>query len=118
MRHRVLVVMLFILTSCATPNTPAQTAFALEAGYGAAISVAIAYASLPRCAPAVPQPCSEPVVVRRTNTVAHQAWGAIRAARTAVRTTPADPAATAQALAAAQAALAALRAITDSMKVS
>lgn len=118
MRHCLIAAMSFFLTSCAAPNTPAQTAFALEAGYDAAINIAIAYASLPRCAPAVPQPCSEPVVVRRTNTVAHQAWGTIRAAQSAVQARRADPAGIAPAIAAAQAALAALRAITDQMKVS
>lgn len=118
MRHRLIASVLFLLTSCAAPHTPAQTAFALEAGYDAALIAAIGYASLPRCALAGPQPCSEPAVVRRANTVAHQAWGAIRAAQTAVQARQADAAAIAQALTAAQAALAALRAITDQMKVS
>ena len=118
MRHRRAVVMLCFLTACATPNSPAQTAFALEAGYDAAISVAIAYAMLPRCAGGVAQPCSESAIVRSANTVAHQAWQAIRGAQSAVMATRTDPAATAQAIKAARDALTALRAITDKLKVS
>ena len=118
MRHHLAVILLFISTSCATPNSPARTAFALEAGYDAAISVAIAYAMLPRCATGVAQPCSEPGIVRNANTVAHQAWQAIRGAQSAVMATRADPAAIAQAITAARDSLNALRAITDKLAVS
>lgn len=122
MRHCRALTLLCLLTSCATPNSPAQTAFALEAGYDAAISVAIAYAMLPRCAArgavAVAQPCSEPAIVRDANTAAHQAWQAVRAAQSAVMATRADPAASAQAIQAARDGLNALRAITDKLPIS
>lgn len=118
MRHCRAVAVLCLLTACATPNSPAQTAFALEAGYDAAISVAIAYAMLPRCAAGVAQPCSEAAIVRTTNTVAHQAWRAIRGAQSAVMATRADPVTAAQAIKAARDSLNTLRAITDKLKVS
>ncbi len=118
MRHRLAAAVLCLMTACAAPTTPAQTAFALEASYDAAISVAIAYATLPRCAPGVARPCSDPGVVRATNTLAHQAWQAMRAAQAAAVGEHADPAAAARAIAAARDALGALRAITDTMKVS
>lgn len=118
MRRYLAIVYLCLFTACTPPVTPAQTVFSLEAGYDAAINVAIVYASLPRCIQGGPALCSDPKLVRETNNVAHQAWAAIRAAEVAARARKPDPVATAQTLAAAQAALAALRAITDNMKVS
>jgi hypothetical protein len=121
MRHRLAIAALCLLTSCATPETPAQTAFALEAGYDAAIDVAVAYAMLPRCAPHGPALCSDPAVVKQASEAAHLAWQAIRAAQAA--TSPpgaahADPAAAASALGKARDALGQLRTLTASMKVS
>lgn len=122
MRYRLATAALCLLTSCAAPASPAQTAFALEAGYDAAANIAIAYAVLPRCGPATAKLCSDPMVVKKTNDIAHQAWIAIRAAEAATRphaqAAPPDPATIARALTDAQAALAALRAITDHLKVS
>ena len=118
MRHSLAIVFLCLLPACVAPVSPAQTVFSLEASYDAAINVAIVYASLPRCIKGGPVLCSEPKLVRDTNTIAHQTWTAIRAAEIVARAQKPDPAATAQALAAAQAALAALRARTDNMKVS
>jgi len=118
MRHRLAVAALCVLTSCAAPESPAQTAFALEASYDAAIDVAIAYAMLPRCVVPGPALCSDPAVVKQTSDVAHQAWQAIRAAQAAAQATHVDPTATASALAKARDALGHLRALTSNMKVS
>jgi hypothetical protein len=118
MRHRLALAALCLLTSCNAPESPAQTAFALEAGYDAAVDVAIAYAMLPRCVTHGPTPCADPTVVRKANDIAHQAWQAIRAAQAAAQALHADPAATASALAKARDALGNLRALTSNMKVS
>ena len=113
MRRYFFLMMLFIIPSCAAPQSPAQTVFALEAGYDAALNIAIAYATLPRCAPAGPVLCSDAAIVRQANAVAQQAWAALRAAEAAVRTAAPNRSRIVQAIAAAQAALAAFRAITD-----
>jgi len=118
MRHRIAGAYLCLLAACTAPQTPAQTVFAMEAGYDAAIQVAIVYATLPRCTEGGPKLCSEPDIVRQANSAAHLAWAAIRAAEATARMEKPDANATAQALAAARASLAALRVITDNMKVN
>ena len=117
MRHRFAGIYLSLLAACTAPQSPAQTVFAMEAGYDAAIQVAIVYATLPRCAEGGPKLCSEPNIVRQANDAAHLAWAAIRAAEATARLEKPDADSIAQALAAARATLAALRVITDNMKV-
>jgi hypothetical protein len=105
------------LAACsAAPQTPAQAVFALQAAFDAALDVAVGYASLPRCAPDRPAPCSEAARVARANDVAQNAWRAIRAAEAAARAPGGGADARAGALAAAEAALAELIALTASMK--
>ena len=107
------------LTACSTtPKTAAQTVFALEASYDAALDIAVTYATLPRCAPGAPPVCSDAAAVRRVNEAAHLAWAAIRAAQALARTARPDVTALTNARAAAELALATLTALTAPLKVS
>lgn len=72
-----------------TGGTPAADVFAMRASYNAAVlAPAAAYASLPRCAAAVPQPCSEQAVVNQLRKADAAAKAALDAAETVVRDTP------------------------------
>ena len=108
-----------VLAACAPKaQTPMQAVFALEASYDAALEVAVAYATLPGCGANVPPLCSDRALVRRVNTVAHQAWVAIRAAQAVAVAVNPDPTALAAARANAERALAELTALTSSLKVN
>lgn len=107
------------LAGCsAAPKTAAQTVFALQATYDAALDVAVAYATLPRCAPGAPAVCSDGAAVRRVNAAAHQAWAAIRAAQALARAAKPDVTALANARADAELALAVFTALTTQLKVT
>jgi len=112
------------LTACAPQGpspgaqTPAQAVFALEASYDAALEVAVAYATLPMCGGEAPKLCSDRTLVRRINTVAHQAWVAIRAAQALAVAAHADPAALATARANADRALVELTTLISGLKVN
>lgn len=77
------VLPILLLAACATtPRTPAQTVFALEGGYGAALSVAVQYKNLPPCpGPAL---CSDAAVVARLQAADRLAFADIQAAQAAV----------------------------------
>lgn len=102
------------LAGCAAgpgTTTPAQTVYAAKSAYAAALTVAVAYESQKRCAPAVPQPCSDPDVVAQLRRADKVAAASLDAAEAAVRTPVIGPDAAGKAIAAANAALTALQAI-------
>lgn len=107
------------LTACATgsplatPKTPAQTLYALEAATTAAEEAALAYASLPSCQ-AAPSPaaCSSPPLVLEMNAAAQTASAAILTAQLAVQDPTQSPAAQAAAINQATQALTALTQLT------
>lgn len=83
----VLLVLALVLAACASTvaRTPAQRVFALQADYTVALSAAVTYESLPRCAPAVPAPCSAPAVVAEIRRADAHAFDALREAQLLVR---------------------------------
>lgn len=76
-----------VLAACATvaPKTPAQTVFAIEGDYGAAVTLAVQYKALPACGGGVLL-CSDRATVARIQKADDVTWDAIVAAETAVRT--------------------------------
>jgi hypothetical protein len=107
------------LSGCAgAPRSPAQAIFALQAGYDAALDIAVAYAGLPRCGPDGLLLCSDRALVRQVHSAAHKAWIALQAVQSLARAQNPDPSALATARTAAELALAALTALTAQMKVS
>ncbi len=117
MKHvfrRLLVVwLLAALAACASleAETPAQRVFALKSDYRAALAVAVAYESLPRC-PIVTTPfCSEPGVVSVLRQADRQAELALDGAEQVVRSPATSESAVALALEAARSAVAVLRQI-------
>lgn len=107
----------FLLAACAgAPTTPAQTIYDVESGYAAALAVAVAYKSLPPCAPAAPVICSQPNVVAQLQKADDVAYQALTAAQNTVRT-PGAGANAQTAIVAAQQALQALTAITATLQV-
>lgn len=84
-------VIVFALTSCSTLTTifetPQQTVFAAEASYEAALKVAVAYESLPRCTtPPVMALCSRADIVDVLRDADDSVAAAIDAAEKTVRT--------------------------------
>lgn len=108
------------LAGCASSGgtgsiTPAQTVFATKSAYATVLTAAVAYESLPRCAAAVPQPCSSPDVVAQLRKADTVASASLDAAETAVRTPAIGADATSKAIQTASTALAALQAIVSSI---
>ena len=100
------------------PSTNPQVAvFAFEGAYEAALTVAVAYARLPRCAPAVPAPCSDQPIVDQAVRARNVARDALASAKQAVRTPGFGADVSTTAVAAAQAAVNAMTAITNNLKV-
>ena len=98
------------------PTTPGQTAYSLEATYQGALTLAVAYRQLPRCAAGGSVICHEPVTVQRliaADTVAYDALtgfeSVVRAGGTAAQIAAAE--------AAAQKAIADFSAMAQSVKV-
>lgn len=100
------------LATAPAAASPQVAVFAADGAYEAALVAAVAYARLPRCAAAVPQPCSQQGVVDQTVRARDVARDALAAARTAVRTPGFGADVGQTAVAAAQAAVQALTAIT------
>ena len=112
---------LSLLGACSAmpvPQSSAQAVFALEATYGAALDVAVAYTMLPQCRTDGAAVCSDPAVVRQVNEAAHRAWVAIGTASRIARTIYPDASALSNAEAAAEQALVKLRSLITSLKVS
>ena len=80
------VSLMMVLASCASvpqPKTPAQTVYAMQGEYAAALTVLVKYRQLPPC-PATPA-CSDPAVVRHIQDFDTQAYTALMDAEDAVR---------------------------------
>lgn len=73
------------LGACTTlPKTPAQTVYAVEGNYTAALTVKVAYKNLPACGGAA-LVCSDPAVVAKLQVADDAAYAAIMAAEGLVR---------------------------------
>ena len=115
MRCLALASALLLLTGCATkPETPAQTVYAMEATYAAALQVAVTYSQLPACPQAAL--CSVPATVARLFSAAVGTYSVLQVAQTAV-TSGASPAAILADTQVAEQALATLTALTSSLKI-
>lgn len=101
----------------ATNPNPQVAVFAFEGAYETALTVAVAYARLPRCAPTVPAPCSTQGIVDQTVRARNVARDALASAKQAVRTPGFGADVGTTAVAAAQAAVNAMTAITNNLKV-
>ena len=79
--------MVLALSACASrvAETPAQRVFALQSEYNAALEIALAYESLPRCTFDEQAACSEVAVVETIRDADTFAFTAIEAAQNAVR---------------------------------
>jgi hypothetical protein len=107
-----LAVGLVLLGACTAPTTARQGIYAAGSGYAAALKVAIAYASLPRCGqPASPPVCSDQRIVSQVSDAAQLARPVIDAALDTAASTSASDSALSQASTAAGNALAAFRAV-------
>lgn len=104
-------------TSTGSTTTPAQTVFAAKSAYAGALAAAVAYESLPRCAAAVPQPCSSPELVAQLRKADNVAAAALDAAEAAVRMPAIGTDAAGKAVSTATSALAALQALVVTMGV-
>ena len=106
-----------LLAACATaPQTPAQSVYAVQGTYAAALNVAVAYKQLPPCQTGGPALCSEKTVVAKLQQADDVAYAALTAAQNIVRT-PNAGLNVQTAIAAANNAVAAMAAITATLKV-
>lgn len=106
-----------MLAACATiaPKTPAQTVFAIEGDYAAAVTVAVQYKALPACG-GVSALCADPATVTRIKAADDTVWASIQAAEAAVRV-GADASTVLQLAVTAQKALTSLQSIVSTLKV-
>lgn len=78
------------LAGCATATsgakTPAQRVFALQADYNAALNLAVAYESQPRCTPVLTSGCSSLSIVVEIRRADDAAYAAVKGAQNTVRT--------------------------------
>ena len=119
MRKILAVLILAIATGlgCATaPQTPAQSVYAVQGSYAAALQIAVTYKQLPSCAkPAAPVLCSDAAVVAKLQKADDVAYAALTAAQNTVRT-PGAGANVQTAIVAAQQATAAFASITATLR--
>lgn len=114
MRTLTLALCVALAAGCAaTPGTtsPAQAVYAAKSAYAAALTVAVAYESQPRCSSTRPAPCSSPEIVAQLRRADDTAKLALDAAEAAVRTPAIGTDAAAKAAQAATSALQALQAV-------
>lgn len=116
MKRPIILALAFALGACAgapgtSGSTPAQTVFAAKSAYATVLTAAVAYESLKRCAPGVPQPCSSPEIVAQLRKADDTAKLALDTAEAAVRTPAIGTDATSKAVQTATTALAALQAL-------
>lgn len=76
-----------LLTGCAgvSPKDPAQTVYATQTAYAAALTLAVRYKALPICFPGAPVLCSNAVTLQELQKADDVAYIALQAAQTAVR---------------------------------
>lgn len=80
------VTLVFALAACVVaPKTPAQSVYAIESNYAAALTLAVAYKRLPLCSETTTMPCSDIVVVRKLQRADTTAITFLEGAQTAVR---------------------------------
>ena len=104
------ILFLFLLAGCATRvgDTPAQVVYGLQADYNAALAIALAYESQPRCEDGqdlTEAVCSDPEVVEIIRAADDKAWAGIAAAQDVVLTPGATDDAVSLAIASARAAV-------------
>jgi hypothetical protein len=108
------------LAACATPgvpNTPAQTVYAAEGTYAAALNLAVAYRNLPVCGTAGVTVCHDPAVVQELVRANGVARSDLAEAETLVRSTNPDQTKLDQAIAAAEVAVQAFAQIAEGVKL-
>lgn len=112
-----LAIAIMVFAGCAnTPQTPAQSVYAVQGSYAAALNIAVAYKQLPACQQGGPVMCSDRAIVTKLQQADDVAYAALTAAQNIVRTPNAG--ANAQtAITAAQQAVTALASITATLKV-
>lgn len=112
-----IVILALVQAACATtPQTPAQSVYAVQGAYASALSIAVAYKQLPACQQGAPVLCSDRAVVEKIQTADDQAFAALNAAQAIVRTPNAGLNAQ-TAIVAAQQAVQVLASITSTLKV-
>ena len=110
------------LLGCARPGqqpgtNPQVAVFAVKGAYETALTVAVAYAQLPRCSTGTKAICSDQALVDQVVRARNVARDSIASAEGAVRTPGFGADVPATALTAAQAALDAFKAITTNLRV-
>lgn len=105
------IALCLLLSACATGSTPAQNVYGVQSQYNAALVVAVAYKSLPECAPNVSPICKKASVVKDLQDADSVAYPSLEAAQKAVRAGTLDVAQAS--VIAADAAVKALTAITS-----
>lgn len=118
MKRLFATIAVLLLAACASaPQTPAQSVYAVQGSYAAALQAAVAYKQLPSCAqPAAPKLCSDAAVVKKLQAADDAAYAALTAAQNIVRT-PGAGLNIQTAIVAAQNAVQAMTAITASLGV-
>jgi pyruvate/2-oxoacid:ferredoxin oxidoreductase alpha subunit len=120
MRKFLAVVAFACLTvfGCATkPQTPAQSVYAAQGTYAAALQIAVTYKQLPACVAGGPVLCSDPAAVAKVQEADDVAYDALTAAQNIVRT-PGAGLNVQTAITAATQAIAAFDSITATLKVT
>lgn len=121
-RHAILALLALPLAACATfgssaPQSPAQTVYALEGTYAAALNVAVAYRQLPTCVTGGPVICHDPAVVAKMVEVNDTARTALTGAQAVVTNTGSTAAQIDTAVAAATAVVMQFSALSQTVKV-
>ena len=76
-----------VSAGCATtPQSPAQSVYALKSAYAGGLTIAVAYKKLPVCGQSAAKLCSSPSVVAQLQDADNKAAPAINAAEKSVRT--------------------------------
>lgn len=106
-----------LLAACSTtPQSPAQAVYAVQGNYAAALTIAVAYKSLPDCAATTAVLCKKADIVGKLQKADDAAYPALQAAQNIVRQPNAG--ANAQtAIFAAEQAVSALTSITSTLQV-
>ena len=100
------------LSACAMsgPMTPGRTVYAMENGYAAALTAAVAYRHLPLCGPLSPPLCHTHLTVVRISEAGDKAYALLISAENVTRA-KGTPAQIAAAVAGAQAAITEFRSV-------
>lgn len=110
------LILIALLTACVTPKSPAQAVYQAQGSYASALTVAVAYKQLPRCAPLAPVICSEPAIVSKLQVADDVAFSALSSAQ-AIAREPGAGLSAQTAITAAEAAVSAFLAITSGLQI-